>query len=1057
MLWQPELSSTCETTLIFQFQLINFRIDFDDDVKAMLPETMLDMKRALFEVPYWRDEVADYSDLGWTSDFAVDSVTNMRLRKSDLLNFAVFNEGNLYNSLFFKVDELYKTDCEEGGEFCQFHKDVMAVIREVEREDWFTDLSTYLMEEDDTDDNTDNVEYVYNEETDTYDRKPPTFLRVEKLWSVFYEIMAEMDFFTKLTPDTPSIDTFITELRNFDIASHYDIEVVRKKREATSTTSTSSTTTSSTTSSSTTSSSTTSSSTTSSSTTISSTDSEEETTLDPVVEAQEFYSSTFESLNRLTLLLRNIFNNSSSSSVRKKRSTYDSLTDEEKERCDFIYSLSYDISNLRDGATFSLAKISVAMITTVEELDFMENSLTTSDIEMCELIQSEVDQLNIQTANIEHYLRIKEYEDDLGDRLDSGCLVTEQTSQSTCTCECHKKDKLATHNLFASLQLLDNFSYERGGDMYSWYYADQFERFSSQIVNEPRTPTNISKEIIDFEKTVMRDISGVETDFGLSEFISMMSHPAWVWRKELEFPRLYSWSQEAKDEIFKLFNYDSTLIFRGLLKLEEPNFENFSLPLACKEQDSKLKNYCNMLEKLPDLETTMNLMHLAKFPVKIKDSISKNFNQFKPSKKSLPRLSLIPTCFFGQEASKYWRTEDYGWKDAYNNLFPEEFENNLMKEHDLTEPDIYRYPSCKMFSPYPSDNGICQTFNGMDLQNVLKKTAWRDTFMDAFGVDNVGEPLKSEGIDMEDGFIFSLDTMQSMLLTMKERDYEQENLNRFWIKVHMQGEIPWMKKDKSTWKKIEASTSDMSTKFITLKGEKISHKGKFRDIPQKLRKCYFPDEGGLELFDYYTQSNCLLECSWRRAEAVCGCRPWYVPAVDGAEVCFVLGNLCFDQIMTKIDDGLIDVECECEKDCVTQRYTMSLRDKTVLERTSTSVYRDTWYGRDYLSVGTDKMDGSEFDDTDWYNMGEYLKDLNYTLMPQEPLLDLKFPRPIMERGHCGGIWESLESSWDKEVKDQLRDCNSEKSENEDFPSPFARRSSKVVSNILLVLKNIILL
>ena len=163
----------------------------------MLPETMLDMKRALFEVPYWRDEVADYSDLGWTSDFAVDSVTNMRLRKSDLLNFAVFNEGNLYNSLFFKVDELYKTDCEEGGEFCQFHKDVMAVIREVEREDWFTDLSTYLMEEDDTDDNTDNVEYVYNEETDTYDRIPPTFLRVEKLWSVFYEIMAEMDFFTK--------------------------------------------------------------------------------------------------------------------------------------------------------------------------------------------------------------------------------------------------------------------------------------------------------------------------------------------------------------------------------------------------------------------------------------------------------------------------------------------------------------------------------------------------------------------------------------------------------------------------------------------------------------------------------------------------------------------------------------------------------------------------------------------------------------------------------------------------------------------------------------------
>ena len=43
-------------------------------------------------------------------DFTPDSVTNLRLRKSDKLNFALNNEGNLYNNLINKVlDVMIKT------------------------------------------------------------------------------------------------------------------------------------------------------------------------------------------------------------------------------------------------------------------------------------------------------------------------------------------------------------------------------------------------------------------------------------------------------------------------------------------------------------------------------------------------------------------------------------------------------------------------------------------------------------------------------------------------------------------------------------------------------------------------------------------------------------------------------------------------------------------------------------------------------------------------------------------------------------------------------------
>ena len=82
-----------------------FRIKFDDKVKELLPETLLDMKRALYEVPESRDEkVIDFKDLGWIVDFSLDSVVNLNLRKTDKANFAVFNEGNLYNNLFYKVN-----------------------------------------------------------------------------------------------------------------------------------------------------------------------------------------------------------------------------------------------------------------------------------------------------------------------------------------------------------------------------------------------------------------------------------------------------------------------------------------------------------------------------------------------------------------------------------------------------------------------------------------------------------------------------------------------------------------------------------------------------------------------------------------------------------------------------------------------------------------------------------------------------------------------------------------------------------------------------------------
>ena len=94
------------------------------------------------------------------------------------------------------------------------------------------------------------------------------------------------------------------------------------------------------------------------------------------------------------------------------------------------------------------------------------------------------------------------------------------------------------------------------------------------------------------------------------------------------------------------------------------------------------------------------------------------------------------------------------------------------------------------------------------------------------------------------------------------------------------------------WCRLDAS---WYSHFITF----FSFQESFRKIDQNLRKCRFPDEGDLKLFSFYTKSNCELECSWSRAEELCGCRPWHVPALESSQTCFVLGNLCWDQVMTR--------------------------------------------------------------------------------------------------------------------------------------------------------------
>ena len=90
-----------------------FSFKFDENIKSKLPEMMKNLKTKLFDIPTGRinqlDEGYDQISFGWIVDFSPDNVINTAWRKEELMDFALFNEGNVYNKLFYKVRLICKT------------------------------------------------------------------------------------------------------------------------------------------------------------------------------------------------------------------------------------------------------------------------------------------------------------------------------------------------------------------------------------------------------------------------------------------------------------------------------------------------------------------------------------------------------------------------------------------------------------------------------------------------------------------------------------------------------------------------------------------------------------------------------------------------------------------------------------------------------------------------------------------------------------------------------------------------------------------------------------
>ena len=490
-----------------------------------------------------------------------------------------------------------------------------------------------------------------------------------------------------------------------------------------------------------------------------------------------------------------------------------------------LYALA-DVSGVKDGDYFSLAKIDAASLFN-DDLEILEAAANTN-MDHCTFVDEKAVRYSLgPLEDLSDLIKYKEYDDGYKARQRSNdvCNVPSgKGSKRECFCECFKMDKLAIHGLYSALSMLDqeNFSFNRGGDMITWYLNNIVATPVKDTLATPRVSPAIANELNKFDREVLKDLSGNDANIGLTEFISLMSLPPLVWREKYEFPRFYTFDDASKTQLNKLFNYGLNETFRGNIKLKIPNFEDFSLPAMCRERRAEYAEYCDLEDNIPDLNTIMHLMHLSEYPLDWNEKLRGLFQNFKRSNNSLPQVSYIPTCFYSDEAESFWTTRDFSYLDVVASYMnKDEYQDSLkLKEAH----DFYKYNKCKKFSPKPTDHAICHTFNGLEVSKILKSSSWLGDFKEAFtgGVDPE-VPLKSAGIDKESGLLFSLDTMQSYFITKKERFLENLPVNSFMIKLHQPGELPWVTSDRSSWHKISSTQTNMVTHFITIKGEKVIH------------------------------------------------------------------------------------------------------------------------------------------------------------------------------------------------------------------------------------------
>ena len=258
---------------------------------------------------------------------------------------------------------------------------------------------------------------------------------------------------------------------------------------------------------------------------------------------------------------------------------------------------------------------------------------------------------------------------------------------------------------------------------------------------------------------------------------------------------------------------------------------------------------------------------------------------------------------------------------------------------------------CSNFFPSFTNNGLCLTRNGYEMDKLFKHKPRRSWVGDKYNIkeDDMGNITRlttfkkiffPTSIEQKIVNISKKQSEYHFTLIIDGNRYNNFKSGKNWtinshekikIGIHSPEEIA----DIRGWynKIINVATGHITT--INVKPSQQQSEPSIINMPIKHRKCRFPRENEDFLsMKNYTQVHCLMDCKLKLAENICGCRPWDYPdkelqikndRVLFTKICDFFGKSCFDKILRQYRS--LDCENKCVSDCNKISYSIDVSEK----------------------------------------------------------------------------------------------------------------------------------
>ena len=261
---------------------------------------------------------------------------------------------------------------------------------------------------------------------------------------------------------------------------------------------------------------------------------------------------------------------------------------------------------------------------------------------------------------------------------------------------------------------------------------------------------------------------------------------------------------------------------------------------------------------------------------------------------------LMDTTF-----SKYpYRDLDLFWPDPEVDFDPLSLIPHC--EYKLkSAPGIGNKFHCNLFRPLPTDNGICHTFNAESFDQIYNPSEFTSILSQAYEDEfQLTRNSSAEITTRNHQLKFWLDSQASFTRG------EAVNIPRpdYYISIGN-------KKDAFSFKQRSTKIRPGHQTIVKVTPYHVESDEALETLSMEERKCAFPHEISLNIFQEYSQEACHFECGLEEARDICGCTPWNLPFSPGKDIriCDLYGYACTTSIIGSLD---LAEKCQhCIQDC----------------------------------------------------------------------------------------------------------------------------------------------